>query len=481
MSTPPTLRRHLGLFQATALNVTWIVGAGVFAMIPQMVAKLPGPYALLGWLVAGVVMLCDGLVWSELGAAMPGSGGSYLYLLECFGRERWGRLMAFLFIWQILLSGPLEIASGLIAMAEFSSAFSDGFRSFNEHYTISHMFFADSKVGVTFGPARVLAILAGCLILYLLHRRIEGLGRLTVTLWLGVLFVIGWLLFEGALRFDPAVAFAWTDSAGKTAEFSWNGLGSATRFAMYAYFGYYGICYLGDEVRSPGRTIPRSILLSAAIVAVLFIGLHVAMLGVVPWGSIPTKEAELDDFSLAAVFMRKIHGHWAVVLVTLCLIWSCFGSVFAGLLGYSRIPYGAARFGHFFAPFAKVHETLAIPHVSLWLVGLLSLAWSLFDLQTVIDALVTMRIIEQFIAQTIGVMLLRRLQPDRPRPFRIWLYPVPCLLALIGWGYMYASAGWLFIGLGLCTLLLGIVAFLIWSWRGRAWPFTPASTAGSVL
>ena len=255
------------------------------------------------------------------------------------------------------------------------------------------------------------------------------------------------------------------------------------RLAMYAYLGYYGICYLGDEVKSPGWTIPWSILLSAGLVAVLFIGLHVAMLGVVPWGTIPTQPPESENYSLAADFMTRIYGHahWAVVVVTLFLMWSCFGSVFAGILGYSRIPYGAARFGHFFAPFAKVHETLVIPHVSLWLIGALSLAWSLFDLQTVIDALITMRIIEQFIAQTIGVMLLRRLQPERPRPFRIWLYPVPCFLALVGWSYMYASAGWLYIGLGLSALCLGIVAFLIWSWRSRAWPFAAASNAGGVL
>ena len=203
MSTPPTLRRHLGLYQATALNVTWIVGAGVFITIPLMVATLPGPYALLGWVVAGVVMLCDGLIWSELGAAMPGSGGSYVFLLECYGRQRWGRLMAFLFIWQILLSGPLEIASGLIGMAEFSSAISEGFRAFNEAHTISWVMLTEPKIGVTLGPTRVLAILAGCLILFLLHQRIEGLGKLTFSLWLGVLFVIGWLLFEGAPPLRP--------------------------------------------------------------------------------------------------------------------------------------------------------------------------------------------------------------------------------------------------------------------------------------
>src|SRR5437868_13868036 len=104
-----------------------IVGAGVFVTIPPMLKELPGPYALLGWLAAGAIILMDGLIWSELAATMPGSGGSYLYLLECYGRNRWGRLMAFLFIWQFLISGPLEIGSGLIAIAQFSTALSKDF------------------------------------------------------------------------------------------------------------------------------------------------------------------------------------------------------------------------------------------------------------------------------------------------------------------------------------------------------------------
>src|SRR5438477_6475065 len=132
---PGGLQRHFGLLHATALNVSMIVGAGVFVTIPLMLGKLPGPYALLGWLVGGALMVADGLIWSELGATLPGSGGSYLYLLECYGRQRWGRLMAFLFVWQFLLSGPLEIASGLIALAMFCTALTPEFAALNERWT----------------------------------------------------------------------------------------------------------------------------------------------------------------------------------------------------------------------------------------------------------------------------------------------------------------------------------------------------------
>jgi amino acid transporter len=241
--------------------------------------------------------------------------------------------------------------------------------------------------------------------------------------------------------------------------------------AMYSYLGYYNVCYIGDEVRDPGRTIPRAIFLSALVVVVLFSVLHLAMLGVVSWDAIPKTEKEIDDFSLPAAFMAELHEQWAVTLVTVLLMWSCFGSAFAGLLGYSRIPYGAARHGHFFAWASKVHPAHRIPHVSLFLVGGMMLFWSFFDLGSVINALITTRIIEQFVGQIVGVVLLRRNQPERPRPFRIWLYPLPCGLALAGWLYLYVASGSLYIALGLITLTAGVVAFLLWSMCQGTWPF----------
>lgn len=463
------LQRHFGLVQATALNVTMIVGAGVFVTIPLMLEKLPGPYAMLGWLAAGALMLVDGMIWSELGATMPGSGGSYLYLLECYGRQRWGRLMAFLFIWQFLLSGPLEIASGLIAMAQFSNALSPDFAAFNKQYTWELVLSKRAGLAVSFGPARLLAFGLGITILILLYRRITALGVLTVTFWLGVLAAIAWLLLEGWPRFDPAVAFAFpTGPVFKGPADFGERLGGAMILAMYSYLGYYNVCYIGDEVRNPGRTIPRSIGISAVLVMVLFTSLHLALLGTISWREVPTDQ---DTYSLVAEFMRRIHGDWAASLVTLLLLWSCFGSAFAALLGYSRIPYGAARYGHFFAVLGRVHPVHCIPHVSLFVIGGLTLLWSFFDLQNVINALITTRILEQFIGQIVGVVLLRQRQPERTRPYKIWLYPLPCALALVGWLYMYCAAGLLFIGLGVGTLLLGAGVFLLWARWSGGWPF----------
>jgi amino acid transporter len=466
------LQRHFGLLHATALNVIMIVGTGVFITIPFMLLKLPGPYALLGWLVAGLLILVDGLIWSELAAALPGSGGSYLYLLECYGRRRWGRLMAFLFIWQFLLSGPLEVASGLISMGMFANGLSESIKVFNQEHTRIWTLWNAEHLEVVISPNRWAMAGVGLLIILLVYRRITSLGWLTVTFWVGVLAAIAWVLIEGWTRFDRQVAFAFSEPSAGWPGSLWSGLGGAMILAMYSYLGYYHVCYIGDEVRDPARTLPRAILLSALLVIVLFVGLHLAMLGTVAWQTLPTEEAKLDDFSLPAEFMRKIHpGEWAAVLVTLLIMWSSFGSTFAALFGYSRIPYGAARHGHFFTGLARLHPVHQMPHRSLLLIGGLTLFWSFFSLQNVIDALVTTRILAQFIVQVFAVVLLRHWHPERFRPYQMWLYPLPCALALVGWLYMFIAARGLYIVFSVGVLTLGVGAFLLWSWRTGGWPF----------
>jgi len=464
------LRRHLGLWQATALNITMVVGAGVFITIPLMLLHLPGPYALLGWLATGILILVDALFWCELGAALPASGGSYGYLLECYGDQGWGRLLAFLFVWQFLLSGPLELGSGLIAIDAFlQPLLPEAAKAFNDAWTWRFLLCLKPELAVTFSPVRVGCALLGAALVVLLYRDVRSLGRLTVLFGAGVLGAATWILIEGALRFNPAVAF---DFAGTTAPKNLPmELGAAMTLALYSYLGYYNVCYVGDEVRDPGRTIPRAVLLSAALVVVLFCGMHLAMLGTVSWRKVPTDEKVLEGYSLTAAFMQQVHGPWAAGLVALLLVWGCLASTFAGLLGYSRIPYGAAVGGHFFRAFGAVHPRHHVPHRSLLLVGGCTMAWAFFDFTPVVNALIVTRIPVQFVAQVAGVALLRRSRPELARPFRVWLYPVPAALALVGWGYVYCTADWLYIVLGLGTLTAGVAAFFLWSWASGGWPF----------
>jgi len=479
----PTLDRGLGLWQATAVNITQIVGAGVFATIPLILGILPGPYALLAWLVAGVLILCDSMIWGELGAALPAAGGSYHFLLESFGRSRWGRLMAFLFVWQILISGPLEVGSGLVAAAQFSTALGPGLKEWdNEHTrrleivldetekpaaTVGEEPLIEKKtIGLAIGPTRLFGFALGVTIIALLYRRVNTLGRISVIFLVGVFAVIGWVLIEGALRFDPNVAFDATIAPSERPPNFTLALGAGMALAIFSYLGYYNVCYLGAEVRDPARTIPRSILLSALVVVVLFTLVHLAIVGVVPW-----REAAKETDNLTAAFMARVRGPWAASVVSVMLIGSCFASCFSGALGYSRVPYAAAKEGHFFRWFAAVHPRLHIPHRALLLIGAMVLFWSFFSLGDIINALIATRILEQFVAQVIGVVLLRNLQPERPRPWRMWLYPLPCLIALVGWLYIYLTIGFLFIVIGAVTLIAGLVVFLIWAKRRGQWPF----------
>jgi amino acid transporter len=304
----------------------------------------------------------------------------------------------------------------------------------------------------------------------LLYRRVTTLGRVTVVLWVGLLAAVGWILVEGALRFQAGVAFDFSGAAARPPSDISRRLGPAMMLAIFAYLGYYNVCHVGEEVREPARVIPRAILLSVAVVIVLFVGLHLAMLGVVSWQEIPGPP---DDYNLPAEFMRRVHGDGAAALVSALLIGCCFGSTFAGLLGYSRILYGAAREGHFFRAFDRLHPRHRFPHRSLLLVGGSTVVWAFFDLQVVINALIATRLLEMFCGQTVGLMLLRRYRPDVCRPWKMGLYPLPCLLALAGWLYLYLSSRWLYLLLGAVTLFSGVAAFLVWSRMTASWPLGP--------
>jgi amino acid transporter len=253
------------------------------------------------------------------------------------------------------------------------------------------------------------------------------------------------------------------------------GLGAASRVGIYDYLGYYNICYIGDEVTNPGKVIPRSILISVLAVALIYIGINLSIIGVVPWREfVPAADHPQSDF-IVSIFMERVYGTRVATLFTALVLWTAFGSVFALLLGYSRIPYAAALDGTFFKAFARLHPTKQFPHVSLLLIGLVSIACSALSLGMVIDALITTRILVQFIGQIVALSLLRKNAPEMPRPFKVWLYPLPNALVLFGWIFLFATSGWSIIVFGLGTLIVGILGFLAWAASTRQWPFAPAA------
>ena len=449
-SDEPQLPRRFNLLSATALNMTNMMGVGPFITIPLLMSALGGPQAMLGWIVALVIVICDGMVWSELGAAMPGSGGSFVYLRQAFGRARFGRLMAFLFVWQFVLSGPLEIASGYIGFAEYAKYL---------------------WAGLTRTGAIVLVIAVGLVNIALLYRRIHSIAKITVALWAGTLITVAGVMITGALHFNPRIAFDFPPGAFNFSLGFFLGLGAASRIGIYDYLGYYDVCYIGDEVREPGRVIPRSILISTAAVAVIYLGINLSIIGVVPWREFVPAAAHAESSFIVSVFMQKIYGRTVATIFTLLVLWTAFGSVFALLLGYSRIPFAAAESGYFFRVFGRLHPTKDFPYVSLLVLGAISIVAGFFSLGTVIDALIVTRILVQFMGQAVGLMLLRRREPQKARPYRMWLYPVPALVALLGWVFVFATTELRVIAFGVGVLLLGCVAFVLWSWRTDRWPF----------
>jgi APA family basic amino acid/polyamine antiporter len=445
-----TATGRFGPLHATALNMSNMIGVGPFITIPLLMSSLGGPQAMLGWLVAIVIAIPDGLVWSELGAAMPGAGGSYLYLREAYGRNTWGRLMAFLFIWQFILSGPLEIASGYIGFARY----------------VRYL-----RPDLTDGGTLGIAVLVGLLNIALLYRSIRSIAAITVSLWAGTLITAAAIIATGAAHFKASVAFDFPPGAFDFSIGFLFGIGAASRVAIFDYLGYYDICYIGDEVEDPGRVIPRSIIVSIITVAALYLAITLSVIGVVPWRQFVPAEAHPESGFIVSTFMERVYGSRIASVFTMAILWTAFASVFALLLGYSRIPYAAAMDGYFFPVFGRLHPTKRFPHVSLVVIGAIAIVCSFFSLGLVIDALITTRILVQFVGQVVGLVRLRRVRPEMPRPFKMWLYPVPAAVALFGWIFVFLTSPFAIVAIGAGTLAAGAGSFLVWAWRTGGWPF----------
>jgi basic amino acid/polyamine antiporter, APA family len=429
------LIRGFGLLHAVALNMSNMVGVGPFITIPLIIAAMGGPQCMIGWVLGAILAISDGLIWSELAAALPGAGGTYHYFREIFKGTRLGGILPFLFIWQFIFSGPLEIASGYIGFSQY----------------VGYFWRDMSPVA-----GRAVAMGAGVLITALLYRRITAVGKLTVILWSGMLVTVLWIIVSGLVHFDSKVVFDFPPDAFTFSRGFVLGLGSAMLIAMYDFMGYFDICYVGAEVRNPERTIPRAVLISVIVVAAIYAIMNLSIIAVVPW-----REAMQSRF-IASEFIERLYGSRAAAAVTILVLWTALASVFALLFGYSRIPYAAAVNGHFFSVFSKLHPEGRFPSVSLLVMGGLSMLACLFTLDQVITALLTSRILVQFLMQVFALSYLRKHRPDIRRPFKMWLYPVPSVIALVGWIYVFASSGAVYMAFGVLTLAAGAGAYKLW-------------------
>ncbi len=448
IGSQPELRRHLSVLNATSINMSNMVGIGPFIAIPLILGTLGGPQSYLAWLVGVTIAIADGMVVAELGAALPAAGGTYVFLREGFGPNKWGRMLAFLFIWQILFAGPLEIASGNIGLVQYLKVFWPSMTDFQ---------------------MKLVAALIGVVLIFALYRKITDIAKIMLGLWIIMIITTGWVIVTAIFCFDPAVAFTFPPDAF-TLDFSFfQNLGKGTAEVLYLFLGYYQVCYLGAEVKEPGRTIPRAVIYSILGVSAIDVAISFGFIGVVPWQDAIASE------SIGAEFMGRVYGPWAAKLLAGMIVVTAFASLFALLLGYSRVPYAASRDGVFFRWFGVLHPKKEFPHRSLLLLGGLAISASFLSLESVILGLMAARILIQFIGHTIALFLLRWKRPEVVLPFKMPLYPIPALISLIGYTYVFGSLGTWFITFGLGSIFVGIGAYLILAYQQRQWPFSKAS------
>ncbi len=438
--------RSIGLPTAIAINMTQMVGIGPFITIPLMVAAFGGPQAIIGWIAGALLAMSDGLVWAELGAAMPGAGGTYIYLREAF-QYRTGRLMPFIFSWTAVLFIPLIMSTGVIGLVSY----------------LGYLWPNMSQLEIYLVSLVVVAV-----VLFALYRRIESIGFLTNILFGIMLISIGAVIVASLTHFNPALAFTYPSNAFTLNGSFFAGLGAGLIIGIYDYLGYNTTAYMGAEMRNPGRVIPRSIFIAVLGVMILYLALNIGVLGVVPWQKVA------QSTSIASLVLEQLWGKGVASVVTVLILVTAFASVFAGLLGGSRVPYNAARDGVFLRQFGKLHPRYHFPHIALIVMCVITAIGSFFNLSTVISMLVAVIVLLQGIGQVAALIVLRRRQPNLKRPYRMWLYPLPAIIAIVGWVYVYYASGLLPILLSLAWVAAGVVAYLLWArFVEHTWPFGP--------
>jgi fructoselysine transporter len=469
-SQPTAVRgfvRRIGMFQATTINMSQMVGVGPFITIPLMVTAFGGPQAVIGWIAGAILAMCDGLVWAELGASMPGAGGTYVYLREAF-QYRTGRLMPFLFVWTAILFIPLIMSTGVAGFVQYLT-------------------FLWPKMTATEGD--IIGLVICVVVAALLWRRIESIGKLTVVLWSVMVVSVLSVIIAAFTHFHPSLAFTYPAHAFSLGSSGfWVGFALGLTIGIYDYLGYNTTSYLGAEVKNPGRVLPRSIVLSVIGIMVIYLLMQIGTLGVIPWHEMTNPTSPAGQ-SVAAVVLQDAWGKTAASVITVLILITAFASVFTGLLGGSRVPYDAANDRLFFKQYARLNPKGRFPQLSIvTMVVITALGFILSrhigasastpPLKVLIGLLTTVMVIIQAAAQIAALTVLRKRQPGLKRPYKMWLYPLPSIVALVAWVTVYgfadeSSPGMHPIELSVAWVILGVIAYLIWAAAEHTWPFGP--------
>lgn len=451
------LQRRLGLFQSTVLNMIDMVGIGPFVTLPIVIGYVGGMY-MYAWLAGALLSFVDAMIWSELGASYPLAGGSFNFLSEAYGKNKAGRMMSFLYVWQTVIQAPLVAASAAIG---FSSYFL---------YLVPALSTWEQKA------------ISGAVIIFvtfLLYRKIESIGRIGVLLWAGVLGTLAWIIFGGITHGNILAPLKEIPGAFSLQTLVSFAFGQACVKTIYSYLGYYNVCHLGGEISNPAKNIPRSMFISVAGIAVLYLLMNLSVTSVIPWQEISQWQKEGSNNFVVSIFIERLYGSNAAIVATVMILWVALASLFAVMLGYSRVPYAAAVNGVFFRIFARLHPVKNFPHVSLLILSALAFAFSLlFKMSDVISAILAMRIVVQFIGQAAGVILLRKKKAATKEsiPWKMPLYPLPVILVILMWSLVFMSTGSGIIGSFLLVFGSGIIVYFITAWLQKQWPFPPGNS-----
>lgn len=464
------LERRIGLGAATLFNMLEMIGVGPFITLPLIIAAAGARLSVWAWILGAVLAVCDGLVWAELGAAFPRAGGSYAFLREIYGPKRAGNWLGFLFVWQLSFTAPLSVASGCIGLSSFLG------------YFWPHLDAAPFAALPALHYSNFAAAAACVLVTALLYRNLSAITRLAWVLFAGVMTAIAGVIVSGFAHAAASGGWHMPASPALPAAIAAGGLAQATLIATYDYWGYYNITFLGSEVRQPERTIPRSILLSVLVVSCLYIAMNMAALPSVREVAAHTASQAEMHARLVADLARSAFGRWAGSAIAALVVWTAFASVFSVLLGYSRVPYAAARDGNYFRFLAAIHPKHGIPHRSLVALGAVSVVFCFFSLTEVITMLVLTRILMQFLLQQFGIVWLRARRPDLHRPFRMPLYPLPPLVAIAGFLFILISRARALEELAVAGGIAasGTAIYLLRASRLREWPFRQKAPADAV-
>ncbi|MBI2729710.1 MAG: APC family permease [Sphingobacteriales bacterium] len=427
-----------------------MVGIGPFITLSIVVSIMNGPWFLYAWLGGALLSLIDAMIWSELGAAYPLAGGSYNFLKEAYGKDGAGKMMSFLYVWQTMIQAPLVAASAAIGFSQYFCYL----------------------VPLEWWQQKIVSGLVILFVTFLLYRKIESIGKIGVLLWMGVMLTMGWIIFGGISHGNFLAPVREMNEGFQLSHLFFVVLGQASVKTVYSYLGYYNVCHLGGEIINPGKNIPKSMFISVIGIAVLYLAMNLSVSSVIGWKEIKLLHDTGRTDYVVSTFIERLYGHKAAMVATGLILWVALASLFAVMLGYSRVPYAAAVDGSFFKIFGRLHPTKHFPYISLLVLCAMAFLFSqLFKMKHIIDGILAMRIIVQFVAQAVGVVLLRNRKGTNNLPYKMPLYPLPVILAIFIWLYIFFSTQWIIMLYFLVVFGAGLIVYFLYARYNKQWPF----------